>query len=118
MKVLVTGGTGFIGSQLARRLLAEGHGVRVLSLVNTPAEARNAADLTRRGADLIEGSVTDRRLHDSALDGTEVVQHVAALMREANVPDRVFWDTNLAATQDLVRAARGRGVRRFVYCST
>lgn len=118
MQVLVTGGTGFIGSQLVRRLLAAGDQVRVLSLVNTPAEARNAADLRRRGAELIEGSVADRQLHGTALGGVEVVHHVAALMREANVPDRVFWDTNLAATQDLVRAARGRGVRRFVYCST
>jgi dihydroflavonol-4-reductase len=118
MRVLITGGTGFIGSALARRLLEGGHRVRLLSLVNTDAEAANAADLERRGAELVRGDVADRALHAPALEGVDAVHHVAATMREADVPDRVFWDTNLAATQDLFRASREAGVRRFVYCST
>jgi nucleoside-diphosphate-sugar epimerase len=118
MHILITGGTGFIGSQLARRLLASGHDVRLLSLIKTQAERANAADLTRRGAELIEGSVADRGLCERALVGIDVVHHIAATMREADVPDHVFWDTNVAATQDLVRASQALGTRRFVYCST
>jgi nucleoside-diphosphate-sugar epimerase len=117
-RVLVTGGTGFIGSRLAHRLRAEGRAVRVLSLIATPAEARNADALEAAGVEIVEGSVADRRLHPRALDGVAVVHHVAAAMREADVPDRVFWDVNVAATQDLARAARESRVRRFVYCST
>ena len=118
MRVLITGGTGFIGSSLADRLLDEGHQVRLLSLVNTSAESANARRLAARGAELLEGSVAERALHERALEGVDVVHHVAAAMRESGVPNRVFWDTNLAATQDLVRSSRARGVRRFVYCST
>lgn len=118
MDVLITGGTGFIGSCLARRLLARGDRVRLLSLINTPTEAENAADLTSRGAELIQGSVSDRALHGRALEGVHTVHHVAAAMREADISDERFWDINLAATQDLVLSSRAFGVRRFVYCST
>jgi dihydroflavonol-4-reductase len=118
MRILITGGTGFIGSNLAKRLLDQGHEVRLLSLVATPAERANADELSRRGASLLEGSVAERSLHERALEGIDVVHHVAATMREADVPDRVFWDTNVAATKDLLAASRRLGVRRFVYCST
>lgn len=118
MRFLITGGTGFIGSRLARRLLADGHEVRLLSLVNTSAEAANAVDLTARGAELLTASVADRAVHEPAVDGVDIVHHVAATMREANVPDAVFWDTNVSATQDLLRTSMTAGVGRFVYCST
>jgi nucleoside-diphosphate-sugar epimerase len=118
MRILITGGTGFIGSSLARRLLEAGHEVRLLSLINTPAEAANARVLAERGAVLVEGSVADRDLQTRALEGVDVVHHIAAVMREADVPDSVFWDTNVGATKDLLRASRERGVGRFVYCST
>ncbi|MBI4364102.1 MAG: NAD(P)-dependent oxidoreductase, partial [Candidatus Latescibacteria bacterium] len=118
MRVLITGGTGFIGSRLALRLLEQSHHVRILSLVRTGAEASNARTLMARGAELIEADESDRARHGPALEGVDIVHHIAATMREANVPDRVFWDTNVAATQDLAGACRASGVRRFVYCST
>jgi nucleoside-diphosphate-sugar epimerase len=118
MRALITGGTGFIGSQLARRLRIQGDDVRVLSLAQTDAERENAADLEDRGVEIVAGSVGDRSLHGKALAGVDVVHHIAATMREADVPDRVFWDTNVEATKDLARSARTAGVRRFVYCST
>ncbi len=71
-----------------------------------------------RGAELLQGSVADRTLQERALVDVEVVHHVAATMREADVHDSVFWDTNVAATKDLLRASRAGGVRRFVYCSS
>jgi nucleoside-diphosphate-sugar epimerase len=118
MRVLITGGTGFIGSQLARRLLGSGHQVRLLSLIQTDSERANAEDLRARGAELLEGTVADRSLHAAALRDVQVVHHIAATMREADVPDSAFWDTNLKATQDLVASFRAGGGGRFVYCST
>lgn len=118
MQVLITGGTGFIGSRLARRFLEGGDRVRLLAMRRTPVESANADALLEAGAELVEGSVADRALQKQALDGIDVVHHIAATMREADVPDSVFWDTNVAATQDLVKASREAGVERFVYCST
>lgn len=118
MRALLTGGTGFIGSHLAERLLDEGIRVRILSRVDTDAERDNTNRLRERGVEILEGDVADRSKHGPALEGVRVVHHVAAAMREANIPDRRFWDTNLAATQDLARAAGAAGVERFVYCST
>lgn len=118
MLVLITGGTGFIGSRMALRLMEEGHAVRLLSLTRTPVESANAKVLVDRGAELLEGSVADRPLQARAVEGVDVVHHIAATMREADVPDSVFWDTNVAATQDLVRQSEQAGVKRFVYCST
>jgi nucleoside-diphosphate-sugar epimerase len=118
MKVLVTGGSGFIGTALSRRLLADGHDVRILALRNTEPESANVEELVGRGAVFIEGSVGDGPLRRDALDAVDVVHHIAAVMREADIPDAVFWDINVAATKELVEECRDRGVSRFVYCST
>lgn len=118
MNVLVTGGSGFIGTALSRRLLAAGHGVRILALRNTDAESANVEDLVERGAVFIEGSVDDAERRREALAGAAVVHHIAAVMREADIPDSAFWDINVAATRELVAESREQGVQRFVYCST
>ncbi|MFQ5688809.1 MAG: NAD-dependent epimerase/dehydratase family protein [Gemmatimonadota bacterium] len=118
MRVLITGGTGFIGSALARRLCECGHDVRVLSLLRDPVEKETARRLRDSGIEVVEGDVADRSLHSVALEGVEIVHHVAAAMREAGVRRSAFWDTNVAATRDLVEESRARGVARFVYCST
>lgn len=118
MNVLVTGGSGFIGTALSHRLLAAGHGVRILALRNTDAESANVEELVRRGAVFIEGSIDDSERRQEALAGADVVHHIAAVMREADIPDSAFWDINVSATKELVAECRDQGVARFVYCST
>ena len=118
MIVLVTGGSGFIGTALSTRLLASGHSVRILALRNTAAESANVEALVERGAEFIEGSVHDPERRRRALEGANVVQHIAAVMREADIPDSAFWEINLEATKELVAECREQGVERFVYCST
>jgi nucleoside-diphosphate-sugar epimerase len=117
-KVLITGGTGFIGSQLALRCIGEGEAVRVLAQKNTPAERQNAGEIEAHGIEVVDGSVTDRGSVDRACSGVDVVYHLAAAQHEANVPDSHFYDVNVEGTKNLIEAAIGQGVQRFVHGST
>ncbi len=118
MRVLITGGTGFLGSNLALRYARDGHQVRVLAKEATDAERQNANDLRAVGVEVVRGDVRDGDLVQTVCQGVDVVQHIAAAMREANISKREFWDVNLQATRHLLEVARQAGVRRFVYCSS
>ena len=114
MRTFVTGGTGFTGSHLVRRLLEEGHDVVVLD--NQPGLFAN--ELAAAGAKIEIGSVADPRLVDRLTEGVEVVHHLAAAFRRINVSKKVYWDVNVEGTRYVLRAAKKHGVRRVVYCST
>jgi dihydroflavonol-4-reductase len=116
--VLITGGTGFIGSRLALGCLDAGDTVRVLGQRRTPAEAENARLLQAAGIEVIEGSITDASVAARACGGMDVIHHLAAAQHEANVPDRHFHDVNVGGTRTLLDAAVAAGVPRFVHGST
>src|SRR5689334_23005447 len=114
MRVLITGGTGFTGSHAVRRYLARGHQVRVLD--NKPGAFFE--ELSAAGAEIQIGSVADREAVRRAMEGIELVQHIAAAFREINVPDSVYESVNVEGTRIVAEAALAAGVRRVVYCST
>jgi nucleoside-diphosphate-sugar epimerase len=114
MKVLVTGGTGFTGSHLTRRLVQKGHQVVVID--NQPGLFFE--ELRGIGAQILIGSVTDRRLVESAAKGCQVVHHVAAAFRKVNLPRRAYWDVNVVGARNVLAAALRHGVTKVVYCST
>lgn len=114
MRILVTGGTGFTGSHLTRRLLQKGHDVVVLD--NKPGLFY--AELKEMGAEIYLGSVADRDLADKVTQGCDVVHHLAAAFRQVNLPKQVYWDVNVEGTRYLLEAALKYGVQKFVYCST
>ena len=118
MKVLITGGTGFIGSRLALRSMERGHDVVILGQVNNPAEEQNCQLVESKGAKVVLGAVTDKKLIASCTEGTELVFHLAAAQHEANVPDQHFWDVNVEGTRNLLEASVQHGVKRFVHGST
>ncbi len=116
--VLVTGGCGFIGSHLARNLLARGDCVRVLdSLVS--GNSTNLGDELPR-VEFFAGDLNDRTLLNRALAGVEVVFHQAAL---ASVPRSIedplaTHAACVTGTLNLLHAARQAGVRRVVYAAS
>ncbi|RPI85041.1 MAG: NAD(P)-dependent oxidoreductase [Chloroflexi bacterium] len=118
MRVFITGGTGFLGTHLALEHANRGDQVVVLSKEATSAEKENAGDLEVAGVCVYQGSITDEELTATCLQGVERVYHIAAVMREANIPDKVFWEVNVDATRRLLDLSREAGVKRFVYCSS
>lgn len=114
MKVLVTGGTGFTGKALVKRLLDERHEVVALDY----KEGIKTDELRQWGAKVVIGSVADRRVVDECMQGVEIVHHLAAAFRELNVPNSFYWDINVQGTRNVLEAAARVGAAKFVYCST
>ena len=114
MRVLVTGGTGFTGSHLVRRLLDKGYQV----LVMDNQKGLFYDELRVRGATIELGSIADKNLVSKMIQGCEVVYHLAAAFRQLNVPDKYYWDVNVEGTRHLVDAAYRFRTRKFIYCST
>ena len=117
-KVLVTGGAGFIGSNLAEELIRLG--ARVVIIDNFATGFRENLDEIRGDFDFIEGDINDDSIVGRALDGVEVVFHEAAL---PSVPRSVENPAEthkvcVDGTFNLLNAARNAGVRRFVYAAS
>jgi dihydroflavonol-4-reductase len=118
MKILVTGGTGFIGSRLALDARGQGHQVVVAGQLNSDAERARAQELANAGVRVDQGPLQDPAYARRVADGCEAVIHLAAAQHEANVADEYFFDVNVNGTQTLLDASKSAGVRRFVYGST
>lgn len=112
--VLVTGGTGFLGCRLVRRLLSDGARVRVLA--RSPVTARPLAD---QGAQIVAGDITDRAAVRSAVAGADVVYHLAGRLLIPGVPDAEYRRTHVEGTRLLLACCQnGSTPRRFIHCST
>jgi nucleoside-diphosphate-sugar epimerase len=116
MKTLVTGGAGFIGSNLVRSLIADGHEVTVLDNLMSGYKA-NLAELPE--AKFIQGDVRSARL-DDLMKGAEVVFHLAAAVGNKRSIDNPILDAdiNVTGTLRVLEAARKTGVRKIVFSSS
>ena len=115
MKVFVTGGTGFIGGEVARQLRARGD--EVACLVRTPEKA---AKLTELGCELISGDLGDGAMLRRGMEGCDAVIHAAA-MYEVGIPAKqhpAMYEANVQGSENVLRAAQEAKVGRIVYVST
>ena len=108
----VTGGSGFIGGRLVRRLTAEGRRVRALARSDA-----SAAAVERLGAEPVRGDLADQRSLRAAAEGCEVAFHLAAHLGQWGSRAE-FVAGNVTGTENALAAARAAGVRRFVHCGT
>jgi dihydroflavonol-4-reductase len=111
--VLVTGATGFVGSAVARSLLAEGESVRVLV---RPESLR--ANIDGLPVETAIGDLRDAASLAAAMNGCTVLYHVAADYRLWTLRPAELYEANVTGTQNLIRAAMTAGVERIVYTSS
>jgi dihydroflavonol-4-reductase len=109
----VTGATGFTGGHLARALVRRGHTVRALVRDESTAN-RLRAD----GIELSVGDVTNAASVVAAARDVEVVYHIAAIYRQAGLPDEQYHAVNALGVKTVIEAAARQGARRVVHCST
>jgi len=125
MRILVTGGAGFIGSHLVERLLAAGHTVAILDDFNDFYDpqikqaniAGFAKDVIVHHVDLRDGASVRKLFHREKF---EVIAHLAARagVRPSIQHPQLYYDTNVIGTLHLLEAARVIGAQRFIFASS
>ena len=119
--VLVTGGCGFIGANLARHLSGKGYRIKVLDNLS----AGNKENLLAAGcrlptADLVVGDIRDRAVVEKAMNGIDAVVHLAAhtsVVESLDNPEE-NWDINVNGTITLLEACRLKGAQAFIFASS
>jgi UDP-glucose 4-epimerase len=115
MKILVTGGAGYIGSVLVNKLIEQGHDVNVIDdLSNGFGE-----NIDKR-ANFTKGSILDKSNLNQALEGVEVVYHLAAKIRveEGEAKPELYKKVNIEGTLDLIKACADKKIKKFIFAST
>ncbi|HTO98185.1 MAG TPA: NAD(P)-dependent oxidoreductase [Myxococcales bacterium] len=112
MRVLLTGGSGFLGSFVAEQLASEGHVVR--ALVRPRSDRRVLEKLA--GVEFAPGAIEEPATLQPAVEGVDAVVHVAGIVKARRPVE--FFEVNTQGTKNLLEAAAGQGVGRFVYVSS
>jgi 3beta-hydroxy-delta5-steroid dehydrogenase/steroid delta-isomerase len=116
-RVLVTGGSGFVGANLVSELLERGHEVRSFDRVSSPLPAHPRLEV-------LEGDICDEETVAAAVAGVDTVFHTAAIidLTSGGAADgehrKRSFAVNVTGTENLVRAAQAAGVKRFVYTAS
>ena len=115
MKILVTGGAGYIGSVLVNKLIEQGHEVIVIDDLSNGFRE----NIDRR-AKFTEGSILDKGNLNQALEGVEVVYHLAAKIRveEGEAKPELYKKVNIEGTLDLIKACVDKKIAKFIFAST
>ncbi len=113
MTILITGGTGFIGSHLVRALLAKGKKVRVLA-----RKTSSIKKLEKLNVEILYGSLDDVNSLVEATKGIKTVYHLAAMLGSPEITYKQLYNVNVKGTKNLIEACTKNKVRRFVLISS
>lgn len=108
MRILVTGGSGFIGTRLVAELLSKGHDVRILDKVLSPSYPELCC----------VGDVRDLQAVNSAVKDIDLVYHLAAEHKDDVRPISLYYEVNVEGTRNLAVACSTNGVSRFIFTSS
>ena len=108
MNILVTGGSGFIGTNLVKDLLKEGHNVTIYD----KQKSDTYPDLC------IVGDVRDIRKLTRSMHGVEVVYHLAAEHRDDVSPVSLYYEVNVGGAENIVSALEKNKIKKLIYTST
>ena len=113
MKVFLTGGTGFVGSEVLRQLVSAGHSVR--ALVREGSEDKLAVT---DGVEIHSGNITDAASLVGALEGCDAVIHLVGIIREFPRRGVTFKKMHVKGTENVLEAAEEQGVSRYLHMSS
>ncbi|MFY0524987.1 NAD-dependent epimerase/dehydratase family protein [Archangium gephyra] len=111
MKLLVTGGTGFLGAHLVPRLVAAGHEVRIIGRSKPAGPGLEKAEY-------VQGDLKNREVVRRALEGVQAVYHLAGLVSFQDKDARRMYELHVDSTRELLRDVRESGVQRVILAST
>lgn len=116
MEYFLTGATGFLGGELTRQLVEDGH--QVVALVRSSSKARDRGLVGAEGVRVVEGDVTEKASMRDAMAGTDGVFHLAAWYRVGARDASVAEAVNVAGTRNVLELMDELGVEKGVYTST
>ena len=114
MNILITGGTGFIGTHLVKAFIRRGF--HCTCLVRPTSSIGGLSKLGNLR--IIQGDITDKRSLKRCIKDVQVVCHLAAQVGEWGIPDERFFAVNVQGTRNLLEAASEAEVKHFIFCST
>jgi UDP-glucose 4-epimerase len=126
MKMLVTGGAGFIGSHLVDLLVEKKYDIRVLvrkgkvhPAYKNPKEKKILEHLKKLGVEIVYGNLMDKKSLEDAVKGCDIVYHLAAIAHTyEGLPEKIYYNINVIGTKNLLDVCLKNDVKRFVYTST
>ncbi len=118
-KILITGAAGFIGSHLVDLLLEEGEPIKRLRLlIPKGVSTKNISRAIEKKVDVIFGDIRDKKVVKKAMEGVEVVYHLAARIDFDGKSYEEYEGVNVEGTQNLLDACRGKKIQKFVFFSS
>ena len=117
-QVLVTGASGFTGSQLANELARRGARVRAMVRESSDLSLLDREQIDSQCIELVQADLRDDAAVHDAVKGCSHVYHIAALYRAAKHSDQAFWDVNVDGTRRVLEACQRHQVQRVLHCST
>lgn len=119
MRALVTGATGFIGSNLVEKLVEKGYIVKAFIRKENSEKRKDSLELLKRlKVEIVEGDLLDKESVKKAIKNIDTIFHLAAIARPKAIPDKSYFDVNEGGTKNLLESCRDKKIKRIIIMSS